>query len=61
MTRERADEIIRKVIHAKLNMMPEMKDSEDAFYVGMMIGQMLGQLKIELSLEVESQESEEQE
>lgn len=59
MTQERADEIVRKVIYARLNVMPKMKDSEDAFHVGRMIGQMQRQLEIELSAEVEQQESEE--
>ena len=60
MTQERADEIVRKVIcYARIYAMPEMKDSEDAFHVGIMIGKMQRQLEIELSLEVESQESEE--
>ncbi len=53
MTQERADEIIRKVIYAHLNVMPKMKDCEDAFHVGRMIGKMQRQLEIELSLEVE--------
>jgi len=55
MTQERADEIVRKVIYAMLNVMPKMKDSEEAFHVGRMIGQMQRQLEIELSLEVEKQ------
>lgn len=55
MTQERANEIVRKVIYARLNVMPKMKDSEDAFHVGRMIGQMQRQLEIELSLEVEEQ------
>ena len=55
MTQERADEIVRKVIYARLNVMPKMKDSEDAFHVGRMIGQMQRQLEIELSLEVDKQ------
>lgn len=55
MTQERADEIVRKVIYARLNEMPKMKDSEDAFHVGRMVGQMQRQLEIELSLEVEPQ------
>lgn len=55
MTQDRADEIIRKVIYARLNVMPKLKDSEDAFHVGRMIGQMQRQLEIELSLEVEKQ------
>lgn len=60
MTQERADEIVRTVIYARLNVMPKMKDSEDAFHIGRMIGQMQRQLEIELSLEVEKQsESEE--
>ena len=59
MTQERADEIVRKVIYARLNVMPKMENSEDAFHVGRMIGQMQRQLEIELSLEVEPQESEE--
>ena len=54
MTQKRADEIVRKVIYARLNVMPKMKDSEDAFHVGRMIGQMQRQLEIELSLEVEN-------
>ena len=58
MTQERADEIVRKVIYAQLNVMPEMENSKDAFYVGRMIGQMQRQLEIELSLEVEPPESE---
>lgn len=60
MTAERADEIVRKVIYAKLNLMPEMENSEEAFYVGIMIGEMQRQLEIELSSEVESQKSEEE-
>ncbi len=61
MKQERADEIVRKVIYARLNVMPKMENSEDAFHVGRMIGQMQRQLEIELSLEVEPQESEETE
>jgi hypothetical protein len=53
MTQQRADEIVRSVIYARLNVMPKMKDSEDAFHVGRMIGQMQRQLEIELSLEVD--------
>ena len=56
MTQERADEIVRKVIYARLNVMPKMKDSEDAFHVGRMVGQMQRQLEIELSLEVDKNE-----
>lgn len=56
MTQERADEIVRKVIYARLNVMPKMKDSEDAFHVGRMIGQMQRQLEIELSLEVDKRQ-----
>lgn len=59
MTQERADEIVRKVIYAKLNVMPRMENSEDAFHVGRMVGEMQRQLEIELSLEVDPQESEE--
>ena len=55
MTQERADEIVRRVIYARLNVMPKMKDSEDAFHVGRMIGQMQRQLEIELSLEVDKE------
>lgn len=44
MTQERADEIVRKVIYARLNRMPKMKGSEDAFHAGRMIGQMQTQL-----------------
>ena len=58
MTQERANEIVRKVIYARLNVMPKMENSEDAFHVGRMIGQMQRQLEIELSLEVDPQESE---
>ena len=61
MTQERADEIVRRVIYAKLNVMPDMKNSKDVFHVGRMIGQMQRQLEIELSLEVEPQESEDKE
>ena len=57
MTRERADEIVRKVIYAQFNVMPYTIPCEDAFHVGRMIGQMQRQLEIELSLEVEPQES----
>lgn len=53
MTQERADEIVRKVIYARLNVMPKIENSEDAFHVGRMIGQMQRQLEIELSAEVE--------
>lgn len=56
MTRERADEIVRKVIYARLNVMPKMENSEDAFHVGRMIGEMQRQLEIELSLEVDKNE-----
>lgn len=59
MTQERADEIVRKVIYARLNVMPELNNSVEAFNVGRMIGQMQRQLEIELALEVEQQESEE--
>ena len=61
MTQERADEIVRKVIYARLNVIPEMKDINDAFHIGRMVGQMQRQLEIELSLEVEMVESEEDE
>lgn len=53
MTQQRADEIVRKVIYANLNIMPTMEDSDGAFHVGRMIGAMQRQLEIELSLEVE--------
>lgn len=58
MTKERADEIVRKVIYAKLRFMPEMTNYMDAFHVGRMVGEMQRQLEIELSLEVDPQESE---
>ena len=45
-----------RINHARLNVMPEMKDSEDAFHVGRMVGQMQRQLEIELSLEVEKEQ-----
>lgn len=61
MTQERADEIVRKVIYASLNVMPKMENSDKAFHVGRMVGQMQRQLEIELSLEVEPQESENKE
>lgn len=56
MTQERANEIVRKVIYARLNEMPKFENSEDAFHVGRMIGQMQRQLEIELSLEVDKKE-----
>ena len=56
MTESRADEIVRKVIYARLNTMPEMKDSDEAFHVGRMIGEIQRQLEIELSLEVDKNE-----
>ena len=56
MTQQRADEIVRKVIYARFNVLPTMKDSEEAFHVGRMIGQMQRQLEIELSLEVDEDE-----
>lgn len=56
MTQERADEIVRNVIYARLKVMPQMKNSEDAFHVGRMVGQMQRQLEIELSAEVEEYE-----
>lgn len=56
MTQERANEIVRKVIYARLNVMPKLENSEDAFHVGRMIGQMQRQLEIELSLEVDKNE-----
>lgn len=61
MTQERANEIVRKVIYARLNVMPKMENSEDAFHVGRMIGQMQRQLEIELSQEVDKSESEDKE
>lgn len=56
MTQQRADEIVRNVIYARLNVMPKMENSEDTFHVGRMIGQMQRQLEIELSLEVDENE-----
>lgn len=61
MTEERACEIVRKVIYARLNVMPKMENSDEAFNVGRMVGQMQRQLEIELSLEVEPRESEDKE
>lgn len=61
MTQERADEIVRKVIYARLKVMPKMENSDDAFHVGRMVGQMQRQLEIELSSEVESREKEAEE
>ena len=55
MTQQRADEIVRKVIYARLNVMPNTLTCEDAFSVGRMVGQMQRQLEIELSKEVEEQ------
>jgi len=59
MTQERADEIVRKVIYSRLNVMPTLNNSCEAFNVGRMIGQMQRQLEIELSLEVDKAESDE--
>lgn len=59
MTKERADEILRKVIYARIGHMPTMKDSEDAFHVGRVVGQMQRQLEIELSAEVDAESEEE--
>ena len=56
MTQQRADEIVRKVIYARLNVMPKLKDAEEAFHIGRMIGQMQRQLEIELSAEVTESE-----
>ena len=56
MTQERANEIVSKVIYARLNILPKMKDSEEAFHVGRMVGQMQRQLEIELALEVDKAE-----
>jgi hypothetical protein len=61
MTQERADEIVRKVIYAKMKFMPEMTNCMDAFHVGRMVGEMQRQLEIELSLEVDEQKCEESE
>lgn len=61
MTRDRADEIVRKVIYVRLNTMPRMKDSEDAFHVGRMIGSIQRQLEVELEKEVESSKESETE
>lgn len=52
MAQERADEIVRKVIYARLTVMPRLNDSLEAFNVGRMIGQMQRQLVVELALEV---------
>ena len=52
MTQDRANEIVRKVIYARMNAMPTLKDNEEAFHVGRMVGQMQRQLEIELSTEV---------
>lgn len=60
MTPERADEIMRKVIYARLTNLPKLKDSEDAFHVGRLIGQIQRQLEIELLSEVESQKNEDE-
>ena len=61
MTRQRKEEIVRKVFYANFSSIPRFNDIEDAFYVGRMVGQMQRQLEIELSSEVETQESEVQE
>jgi len=53
MTQERANEIVRKVIYSRLDILSQMKNSEDAFHVGRIVGQMQVQLEIELSQEVE--------
>ncbi len=56
MTRERANEIERRVIYSNFSVLPELKDSEEAFHVGRMIGKMQRQLEIELALEVDKVE-----
>lgn len=61
MTQERADEIVRRVIYARMACMPKMGNSEEAFHIGRMIGQMQRQLEIELSSEVERAGSEDSE
>lgn len=58
MTRERANEIINRVMYMHFPIMPKLKDGEEAFHVGRMVGKMQRQLEIELALEVEPQESE---
>ena len=58
MTQQRADEIVRKVIYARIAGMPKMGNIEDAFYVGRIIGQMQRQLEIELSQEIDKAERE---
>ena len=53
MTQQRADEIVRKTIYGSLNVMPKLKDSEEALHVGRMLGKMQKTLEIELPLEVD--------
>ena len=55
MTRQRADEILRKVIYSVISNPPDMKNSDDAFYVGRMLGMIQRQLEIELSQEVDAE------
>lgn len=60
MKRERADEIVRKVIYRYVDAMEKPRDSIDAFHVGRIMGMMQKQLEMELAKEVEQdKESEE--
>ena len=58
MTRERAKEIMDKVIYDNMDTMPVMKDGKDATRVGRMIGRIEMQLEIELEKEIEEDDDE---
>lgn len=57
MTKERADEIVRKVIYSNLRIYPSEMDAmtkeEADFHVGRMVGMMHKTLEVELAKEVE--------
>lgn len=55
MDKERADEIVRKVMYRYIDMLEKPKDNIDAFHVGRILGMMQRQLEIELEKEVESE------
>lgn len=53
MTQQRANEIVRKTIYCHMNILPDLKNSEEAFHIGRMIGKMQDTLEKELAKEVE--------
>lgn len=55
MTKERADEIVRKVMYRYIDMMEKPRDNIDAFHTGRIMGMMQRQLEIELAKEVEKE------